>query len=83
MKNLQARETNMENNNEEKFCGNCDSHNCFDYPTKVFCSTRYWHHQNPIVDTLWHCESYNRVSQECYCVSEALKQKNSGKAAES
>jgi hypothetical protein len=59
----------MEGENEEKFCGNCDSHNCYEYP---------------IVETLWHCDSYNRVSQECYCVREASKQKNNaGNAAES
>ncbi len=56
-----------------EFCGNCDSHNCYQYPAKVFCSTRYWQHLDPIVDTLWHCSSYNRVSQECYCVREAKK----------
>ncbi len=56
----------------EKYCGNCDSHNSYDYPTKVFCSTRYAQNKNPIVDTLWHC-SDNRVSQECYCVREAKK----------
>jgi hypothetical protein len=69
--------------NEEKFCGNCDSHNSYDYPKKVFCSTRHWQNKNPIVDTLWHCESYNRVSQECYCVREAMKQKNVNEAVES
>jgi hypothetical protein len=73
----------MEGENEEKFCGNCDSHNCYEYPKKIFCSTRYWHNENPIVETLWHCDSYNRVSQECYCVREASKQKNASKAAES
>jgi hypothetical protein len=74
----------MEGENEEKFCGNCDSHNCYEYPKKIFCSTRYWHNENPIVETLWHCDSYNRVSQECYCVREASKQKNNaGNAAES
>ena len=71
------------NNDGEKFCGNCDSHNCYDYPKIVFCSTRYWHNLDPIVDTLWCCDSYNRVSQECYCVQEALKQKNGGSSAES
>jgi hypothetical protein len=73
----------MENNGNEEFCGNCDSHNCFEYPSKIFCSTRYWHNENPIVDTLWHCDSYNRVSQECYCVREAQKQKNNGEKSES
>jgi hypothetical protein len=62
-----------------EYCGNCDSHNSYQYPTKVFCSTRYWHALDPIVDTLWHCSDYNRVGQECYCVREALKAKNSAK----
>ena len=62
-----------------EYCGNCDSHNSYQYPTKVFCSTRYWHHEDPIVDTLWHCGDYNRVGQECYCVREALKVKNGDK----
>jgi hypothetical protein len=63
-----------------KCCGNCDSHNSYQYPTKVFCSTRYGQNLNPIVDTLWHCDSYNQVSQECYCMREALKAKeNNGK----
>jgi hypothetical protein len=73
----------MDCENEEKFCGNCDSHNSYEYPKKVFCSTRHWQNKNPIVDTLWHCESYNRVSQECYCVREAMKQKNVNEAVES
>jgi len=60
---------------QSEFCGNCDSHNSYQYPTKVFCSTRHSKSLDPIVDTLWYCESYNRVSQECYCVREALKAK--------
>ena len=63
----------MSDNDGEKYCGNCDSHNSYQYPTKVFCSTRHGQNLNPIVDTLWHCPSYNQVSQECYCVREALK----------
>ena len=63
----------MGGDGEEDFCGNCDSHNCYEYPAKVFCSTRYWQHLDAIVDTLWHCSSYNRGSQECFCVREAKK----------
>ena len=58
-----------------KYCGNCDSHNSYIYPTKLFCSTRYAQSLDPIVDTLWCCSSWNQVSQECYCVKEALKAK--------
>jgi hypothetical protein len=59
-----------------RFCGNCDSHNCYEYPTKVFCSTRYAEGLDPIVDTLWRCDEYCRVSQDCYCVREAQAAKN-------
>ena len=60
---------------EERFCGNCDCHNCYDYPSKVFCSTRYAQNLDPIVDTLWCCRDWKQVSQECYCVREAQKAK--------
>jgi hypothetical protein len=60
-----------------KFCGNCDSHNCYEYPAKVFCSTRYAEGKDPIVETLWSCNEYNKVSQECYCVREAKKDRAS------
>ncbi len=58
-----------------KFCGNCDGHNAYEYPTKVFCSTRYGKNKPPIVDTLWCCGDWSPVSQECYCVREALKKR--------
>ena len=61
----------------EKFCGNCDSHNLYEFPSKIFCSTRYDQGKDPIVDTLWHCEEWSVVSQKCYCVREALSEKNS------
>jgi hypothetical protein len=59
----------------EKFCGNCDSHNSYEYPVKVFCSTRYAESKNPIVETLGYCDKWNLVSQDCYCVREAQKAK--------
>jgi hypothetical protein len=62
-----------------KYCGNCDGHNSYAYPTQVFCSTRHAQSLNPIVDTLWCCDQWNRVSQECYCVKEAKKQKRNEK----
>jgi hypothetical protein len=61
----------------KKYCGNCDSHNSYEYPTRIFCSTRYAQNKDPIVDALWCCEDWNPVSQECYCVREALKKKKS------
>ena len=72
----------MKNNGGEKFCGNCDSHDCYNYPTEIFCSNRHNNNKNPIVDALWHCNSWNKVSQKCYCVHEALKQKNNGEATQ-
>ena len=60
----------------EKFCGNCDSHNLYEFPSKIFCSTRYDKGKDPIVDTLWHCKDWSSVSQKCYCVREALSEKN-------
>jgi hypothetical protein len=61
---------------DKECCGNCDSHNSYYYPTRIFCSTRYDKNQDPIVDTLWRCDHYNKVSQQCYCAREALKAKN-------
>lgn len=58
---------------EERFCGNCGSHNPYEYPTTMFCSTRYAQNKDPIVDTLWCCDKWNPVSQECYCVRDAFK----------
>jgi hypothetical protein len=62
-----------------KFCGNCDGHNCYDYPTKVFCSTRHAQSLDPIVDTLWCCSQWSPVTQDCYCVKEAKKAQNNKK----
>ncbi len=67
----------MNKEDDEEFCGNCDGHNCYEYPTKIFCSTRHAQNLDPIVDVLWRCENYNRISQECYCVREAFKAKKS------
>jgi hypothetical protein len=58
---------------ERKYCGNCDSHNTYDYPSQVFCGRRFSEDKDPIVDTLWCCEEWNPSSQECYCVREAMK----------
>jgi hypothetical protein len=57
---------------EQKFCGNCGSHNAYEYPDRVFCSKRFGEDKNPIVETLWCCENWNPSSQECYCVKEAM-----------
>lgn len=61
------------NSVERRFCGNCGSHNAYNYPGQLFCSKRFSEDKNPIVDTLWCCEEWNSTSQECYCVREAMK----------
>ncbi|MEM2118703.1 MAG: hypothetical protein QW840_01095 [Candidatus Bathyarchaeia archaeon] len=62
--------------NKQKFCGNCDSHNVYEYPNRVFCGKRLAENQNPIVPTLWCCEKWNPASQECYCLRDATTNKN-------
>lgn len=65
----------MKKLNKTKFCGNCSSHNVYDFPKRQFCSMRYSQNNDPIVDTLWCCEDWATSGQECYCVREALKEK--------
>lgn len=66
----------MKNNlGNEKYCGNCNSHNIYRYPDLMFCSRRYSQQKNPIVKTLWCCDEWSMVVQECHCVEEALKAK--------
>jgi len=61
---------------ERKFCGNCSSHNAYNYPSRIFCSLRFFQNKDPIVETLWCCDSWNPSSQECHCVKDALKHQN-------
>jgi hypothetical protein len=58
---------------EQKFCGNCTSHNAYDYPDQVFCTRRFLQDKNPVVRTLWHCEEWNANAQECHCIEDASK----------
>ena len=58
---------------EQKFCGNCDCHNAYNYPDEVFCTRRFRKGQNPIVKTLWHCEEWNLSPQRCQCVEDAMR----------
>ena len=60
----------------KRFCGNCSSHNPYVYPERIFCSERYAQNKDPIVDTLWCCDNWNAVSQDCHCVRDALRKKN-------
>lgn len=61
---------------EKRFCGNCDRHNPYEYPVKIFCLKRYAQNVDPIVDTLWYCGDWNPVVQGCRCVRDALLEKN-------
>jgi hypothetical protein len=57
---------------KERYCGNCGSHNAYNYPDEVFCGKRLADAKDPVVETLWCCEDWNPSSQECYCVREAM-----------
>ena len=61
---------------ERRCCGNCSNHNPYEYPSLMFCSARYAQNKDPIVDTLWCCSEWSKVSQGCYCVRDALMKKN-------
>jgi hypothetical protein len=63
---------------EEKqaFCGNCSSHNAYDYPDLVFCTGRFRQNKNPIVKTLWRCDDWNENAQKCHCIEDAQKNGN-------
>ncbi|MEM2971437.1 MAG: hypothetical protein QW270_03330 [Candidatus Bathyarchaeia archaeon] len=61
---------------KQKFCGNCGSHNAYNYPNEVFCSKRFCKNENPIVSTLWCCPEWNPSNQECHCIKEATKNQN-------
>jgi len=66
----------MEKKSEiKKFCGNCNNHSPYNYPDQIFCQSRFLENKNPIVETLWCCEKWSSMTQECYCVQEALKNK--------
>lgn len=69
----------MKDEVRDRYCGNCDGHNCYEYPSKIFCSIRYEQDLDPIVETLWCCEFWTEVNQECYCIREALKAKETPK----
>jgi hypothetical protein len=57
--------------NSEKFCGNCSSHNAYEYPVHVFCTRRFLKNKNPIMQTLSHCEDWVQNAQECHCIKDA------------
>jgi len=57
----------------KKYCGNCGRHTAYNYPDQVFCGKRLSDSQDPVVQTLWHCENWSPDSQECNCVKDATK----------
>jgi hypothetical protein len=58
----------------EKFCGNCTSHNAYEYPGRVFCTRRFLRNKDAVVQTLWHCEDWIQNAQECHCVKDAKEE---------
>jgi len=58
---------------EQKFCGNCGSHNAYNYPEEIFCTKRFLENKNPVVKTLWHCEDWHLNPQKCQCVEDVTK----------
>lgn len=66
MKKTQSKQT---------FCGNCTSHNAYEYPVRVFCTRRFLKNKDPIVQTLWCCEEYYPAAQECNCITDASHKK--------
>jgi len=65
----------MKEKNEanQKFCGNCGSHNTYNYPEEVFCTRRFLKNKEAVVKTLWRCEEWNLNPQECHCIEEVKK----------
>lgn len=61
---------------QKRYCGDCASHNAYNYPNEIFCGRRLENGEDPVADTLWHCKEWHPSSQECHCVEEALKKRN-------
>jgi hypothetical protein len=59
----------------QRFCGNCGSHNAYNYPMEVFCTNRFLRNKAAIVKTLWCCEEWHLNPQKCECVEEAKKKR--------
>jgi hypothetical protein len=58
---------------KKRFCGNCVHHNPYDYPDRILCTILLLENRNPVVQTLWCCEKWNPIDEECCCVEEATK----------
>jgi len=60
---------------EKKYCGNCSSHNTYEYPDVVFCMRRFLRGDKAVTPTLSVCDEWRTHVQTCYCVEDALKKK--------
>lgn len=61
---------------ERKYCGNCNHHNAYRFPDKIFCMFHFLKQKNPIYSTLDVCENWEPDYQECFCVQESLKKQS-------
>jgi hypothetical protein len=59
----------------KRYCGNCSSHNTFEYPGVMFCMARYLKGKKAITPTLSVCGEWRPHVQKCFCVEDALKKK--------
>ena len=58
---------------EKKYCGNCRYHDVYQYPDLIFCFVRYGRNLDSVYPTLGYCELWEKKTQECFCIEEALK----------
>jgi len=61
---------------EKRYCGNCSSHNTYEYPDVVFCMRRFVKGEKAATPTLTVCSEWRPHNQKCYCVEDALKKKS-------
>jgi hypothetical protein len=59
----------------QRFCGNCTSHNAYNYPDQVFCTRRFLKNKSAVVETLSCCDEWIQSVQECHCIEEAMAKK--------
>jgi hypothetical protein len=68
--------TGKESKSENRFCGNCQYHDMYEYPILILCRFHYQNSSDFIFPTLGYCEKWAPESQECFCVEEAMKKRN-------
>ena len=62
----------------DRVCGNCVDHEAYEYPSKVFCTSRFLSHKDPVKRTMDTCEEWSEKRQECNCVEDCKKNLNPG-----